>query len=1144
MKPVGFIPNILLYVCIPKSVIMKTKTLFLVVLILISLLSQAQNETTWWYFGTNAGISFTGSGGTPVAQTNGKLSSGDGVASISNAKGDLLFYTDGATVYNKQHAVMTNGTGLKGDINSTQSSIIVQQPVRGNRYYIFTTDSEWGNDGFQYSIVDTTLNSGNGQIVSKNANLLSKCAEKVSAVLHANKVDVWVVTHSANDNKFYAYKLNSSGIVSPVVSSVGPTWVSTGSNARGYAKGYLKFSPDGTKLVAAIAGQQDGSSRYLNNAGRIEIYDFDNVTGEVSNPQIIDKSNIKSGVGTISSVYGVEFSPNSRLLYTSFYMPSYIISGSDGNDGLWQFDLAAGNANAIGSSCEKVVSSFSTNSGGGMQLGPDGKIYLARGRVAGGAGYISCIENPNCKGSNCSFVDNAISLSGKTGNWGLPNFITTFLSKPQFIWGINPSSLCQNEYTRFFVPDSAGFDSAVWNFGDPNSGKPNVGRGFSPYHVFSNTGSFNVFLALYRKTSNTTCVADTGRKKVTIFSYPKPNIGRDTAVCQGQEINLTVYISNATYLWKDNSIVPAYAANTKGWHWVDAKVGGCTKRDSMYLDIIPNPKFSLGNDTTYCLGDSVKLTASDGQKYVWNNGKTTASIFTKDTGFVLVTATKGNCKSTDSIRLKNAFVNANFIIDNPGQCFKNNVFNFRETSKYNKDGRYKSTYHFYDASTVMDSLANRTFPNAGTYTIKMIAQSKLGCIDSISKTVNVLMQTKPDFYINNDSQCLKENSFDFINTTQDTGKINYEWDLGDKTLAYTKDVKGKKYSKDTFYMVQLIGVTSNNCRDTILKKIAVKRNPEANFKWKNVCNTKPTDFEYSGSKPYQSLFWDFNNEGTASIEKPSKVFNDTGVKKIKLIVTATNSCTDTSVKFIKINIQPIANFTVDKVCEGDTTFFINKSVNADTYKWNFWDANSSTLESPKHLFVLNGLPNNMNVTLVTYNKNGCRDSIFKSAYINANPISAFDYSYSKDTLIVIAKQAGNTQYRWLWGNGDSATGYSKKYKYKDSANGKKVCLRVTNAAGCFSETCKVLATTRISYNQLQGSFKIYPNPNSGNFKIEIENPEKDISIEVYNTIGEMVERIEKVEKISNINLNVDVGIYLVKVRNGEMKYNQKVSIVK
>jgi hypothetical protein len=79
-----------------------------------------------WYFGNTAGITFAS--GAPVALTNGALVTTEGCASMSDDLGNLLFYTDGVTVWNRNHLPMTNGTLLNGHASSTQSGIIVQKP--------------------------------------------------------------------------------------------------------------------------------------------------------------------------------------------------------------------------------------------------------------------------------------------------------------------------------------------------------------------------------------------------------------------------------------------------------------------------------------------------------------------------------------------------------------------------------------------------------------------------------------------------------------------------------------------------------------------------------------------------------------------------------------------------------------------------------------------------------------------------------------------------------------------------------------------------------------------------------------------------------------------------------------------------------
>jgi len=99
------------------------KKAFLIVFIFYSITSIAQGEANIWYFGENAGIDFNS--GTPVAISDGQINTREGCSSFSDANGNLLFYSDGTTVWNKNHTPMPNGMGLKGHSSSTQSAMII-----------------------------------------------------------------------------------------------------------------------------------------------------------------------------------------------------------------------------------------------------------------------------------------------------------------------------------------------------------------------------------------------------------------------------------------------------------------------------------------------------------------------------------------------------------------------------------------------------------------------------------------------------------------------------------------------------------------------------------------------------------------------------------------------------------------------------------------------------------------------------------------------------------------------------------------------------------------------------------------------------------------------------------------------------------
>ena len=210
-----------------------------------SLIVNAQNESANWFFGQRAGLNFNN--GFPVPNVDGELSTAEGCASISSKLGDLLFYTDGITVWNKNHLIMANGTGLTGNGSSTQSAIIIPKPNSMSLYYIFTVDARGGLDGLRYSEVNMTLDNGLGAITTtKNSLLLSSSTEKITAVESADGESVWVIGHKWESNQFVSYLVDSDGLnTTPVISAVGSYHQGDLNNTIGY----LKASPNKEKIA-------------------------------------------------------------------------------------------------------------------------------------------------------------------------------------------------------------------------------------------------------------------------------------------------------------------------------------------------------------------------------------------------------------------------------------------------------------------------------------------------------------------------------------------------------------------------------------------------------------------------------------------------------------------------------------------------------------------------------------------------------------------------------------------------------------------------------------------------------------------------------------------------------------------------------
>ena len=189
----------------------------------------AQKEANNWYFGSNAGLNFNNS--PPVPIKTGKLSTQEGCAAISDKNGKLLFYTDGVSVWDNTNKVMPSGKGLGGNYSATQSAIIVPRPGSStSQYYIFTVDA-WaghsprstGNGGLNLNLVDMTLHGGLGDVTTKDQHIISPTCEKLTATMHCNGIDYWVVTHKWGSDSLEAYLLlTATGLsATPIVSHSG-----------------------------------------------------------------------------------------------------------------------------------------------------------------------------------------------------------------------------------------------------------------------------------------------------------------------------------------------------------------------------------------------------------------------------------------------------------------------------------------------------------------------------------------------------------------------------------------------------------------------------------------------------------------------------------------------------------------------------------------------------------------------------------------------------------------------------------------------------------------------------------------------------------------------------------------------------------
>ncbi len=589
--------------------------LLTLLLVLSGTLAGFAQQGNIWYFGRNAGLDFNG--GAPVALTDGQIDTYEGCATIADQNGQLLFYTDGITVWNRNHRVMPNGNGLNGDPSATQSGIIVPYPGNQNLYYIFTIDDledMIGRDGLQHSLVDMSADGGFGDIITKNVPLLAETTEKISATVHQNGRDYWVVTHTRESNEFYTYRITEDGLNEiPIISAVGR--IHEGENSWA---GYLKVSPDGSKIAAALA-KIEGSF--------VQVVDFDNATGQITNP--IELTGFRS-----LGAYGIEFSPNSQLLYVTD--ANYFDTFED--QGLYQYDLSS---DMVFASRVEVAIDIAL---AGLQLAPDGKIYVSRA----GSAYLGVINEPDQLGAASNYVSEGVDLEGRTAEFGLPTFVQSFFLEADF----EAEDLCFGDDTQFILSENTSEGEYLWIFGDPDSGDTNASTEEEPTHAFSAPGTYTVSLTVTADGNS-----ETVTEEIEIEAPPTVDLGEDLVLEAGTTTILDAGVDEpgTTYRWQDGTTQPTYLVGEAGQYWVDVfSAQGCLGTDTVNVTFDQQIEGELGNDTTLCAGETLTLDVTqEGATYEWQDGSTEGTFEVSEAGtyFVDITNALGNRSKRSSIEV-------------------------------------------------------------------------------------------------------------------------------------------------------------------------------------------------------------------------------------------------------------------------------------------------------------------------------------------------------------------------------------------------------------------------------------------------------------------------------------------------------------
>lgn len=674
------------------------------------------------------------------------------------------------------------------------------------------------------------------------------------------------------------------------------------------------------------------------------------------------------------------------------------------------------------------------------------------------------------------------------------------LPKPSTAFTANNTFSCQPPLTVNFTNNSTGAVSYLWNFGDGNTSTQQ-----SPTHTYTAYGNFTVTLI----STNASGCTDTLRR-IDYIRIQRPTISFPTLPQLGCVPYTTTFSANintldnvTSYLWNfgdgntSTQPTPTHTYPLQGTYSVSLTITtstGCTETFTLNSAIntgrIPIIDFTASPNPVCALAPIQFIsTYSEGDTWLWNFGAGAPSNNPNpvhrysDTGTytVSLTVTNNGCPTTVT---KPAFVRvkppiANFSFQN--DCVERKRFTFTDQSI----GATAWLWNFGDGTTSTQQNPVHTYTAFGTYTVTLTAIDDT-CTNSRSFTVNVFDET-PSFNANYRVACKTAFIVFTAATNNPANIVSYDWNFGNGTTG-TGPTPQATYLTAGDFPVTLVTTDSYGCRDTSFQNRFIRINgPTALFTvpinqgCKGFTATFANQSYNDGVNPitnYQWSFGDGNSFTSANPVPPQHVYANTGSYTPKLVITDAIGCKDSlSLGNLIVATDPKASFTSPDTlnCLGSTVSFTNTS-NAQGYtsSWDFGDGNTSTLQSPTHVYSATGT---YPVKLKIVDAVGCSDSITYNPFIRIREtIASFNASDSLGGCTPFEVRFTNTSQfytssAWQLGNGTSnVQSPSQVYNTAGTYN---IQLVVTGRGGCTDTATQTIqifdaSATTFSYTPFNG----------------------------------------------------------------------------
>lgn len=625
-------------------------------------------------------------------------------------------------------------------------------------------------------------------------------------------------------------------------------------------------------------------------------------------------------------------------------------------------------------------------------------------------------------------------------------------------------------YATFFTDNSTSAISWQWDYGDATS----IDNTQSPSHIFPNPGNYNVELLV----TNIFGCTNSSTQMVTVLPQPVADYTFST-VCARQSVQFTdITIGTALTNWSwdfgDGTAIstmqnPTHIYALGGNYNVTMIVGnssGCSDTivKPIIVNTVPTPLFTAnvscqGTVTSFTdqSSDAVPLSSwfydfddgnnslSQNPNYIYAN----AGLYN-----VSLTVTNVNgCDSTFTLPVTvNVFPAVAYAADTV--CIGTPT-TFTDLSS----GLPSSwAWNFGDGATSNTGpTITHVYPAAGSYLTSLNVSSGAGCTDQGFLIVLVRSDVQAAITAA-DSACAGELISMNDNSIISTGFIaSTTWNYGDGGASVSALNTAHTYPSAGLYYITHVVTSDGGCVSTAIDSVVVSPLPVAEFTTANTCRIQPSVFTDNSSGPPSAWNWNFGDGTISTTQDPQHPYTTAGNYSVTLIVNTAEGCADTTSRVITIFPQPVAAFTSDIVCWGDTTTFVNNSNTSSgaisQSWWSFGDGDTSVVHDPSHVFGI--MNDTFNVTLAVMTNSGCVDTVTQQAF--THPLPYFNYAPQQTsgcdafttTFNETSTVPGGTIVNWLWNFGDGNLTYTPKPTHTyDSASSFFVSLMLTTSYGC------------------------------------------------------------------------------------------------